>query len=315
MLSCTANCTATGVALSANHLSKSWLVPRTPQQRESVVPHTIAFLSGSRLSQSCFSDHVMRYPAGGSWRKEGFISTHISRYSPWEQGSQDCWCWMQLVSLHQHQKEEKEDWMDAAVLISIRCLPMIKMDLPIPQDDPILASQRPVSQVSLDAVRSASTILLECPRHWDSRIVPLWGLASKGLFVSLSVTFPSLDPGHDQGRRRREVEGVPGPSEACTFLCCCGCHLSPGFRYRWRKTFVFDLDGACFWFHVCCLYCWYELLLLWVSKPRVSERCIASSDWSVGKRLHASSLLWPVWKLYVYTDWSWKQCFWGHAAS
>lgn len=48
--------------------------------------------------------------------------------------------------------------MDAVVLNSIQCLPMIKMDLLIPQDSPTLASQRPVSQVSLDAVRSASTI-------------------------------------------------------------------------------------------------------------------------------------------------------------
>lgn len=40
------------------------------------------------------------------------------------------------------------------------------------------------------------------------------------MFVSLSITFPSLDPGHDQGRRRGEVEEVPELSEARTFLCC-----------------------------------------------------------------------------------------------
>lgn len=125
--------------------------------------------------------------------------------------------------------------MDAVVLNSIRCLPMIKMDLPIPQDDPILASQRPVSQVSLDAVRSVSTI-----KEGSSSNVLVTGKLGLSFFgacflkacFSLSVTFPSLDPGHDQGGRRREVEGVPGPSEARSFLCCCECHLSPGFSYR-----------------------------------------------------------------------------------
>lgn len=93
------------------------------------------------------------------------------------------------------------------------------------------------------------------------------GHVFQGLFVSLSVTFPSFDPGREEGRGKRDVEGYLVPQVLALSSVVGGCCFPPDFQPQVKKEmFVFGLDGVCFDFMSAAFYCLCGLLLLGVSK-------------------------------------------------